>query len=99
RLAFGRLADETLAVVRERNDRRSRPHAFGVLDNLRRLAFHDGDARVGRAEVDADDLAHVLSSQLRQAGRALQRPNGNIGGSSANSPWSSPLDSLSAAGM
>jgi hypothetical protein len=26
--------------------------------NLRRLAFHDGDTRIGSAEVDADDLAH-----------------------------------------
>jgi hypothetical protein len=33
---------------------------FRVLDDLRRAAFHDGDAAVRRAEVDADDLAHDM---------------------------------------
>jgi hypothetical protein len=32
---------------------------FGILDHLRLAAFHDGDAGVRGAEVDADDLAHV----------------------------------------
>ena len=68
RLALGRLADETLAVVGEGDDRRRRAHAFGVLDDFRRFAFHDGDARIGGAEVDADDLAHGSSSQFA-AGR------------------------------
>ena len=58
RLALGRLADEPLAVVREGDDRGRGAHALGVLDDFRRLAFHDGDARIGGAEVDADDLAH-----------------------------------------
>ena len=96
RLALGRLADETFAVVGEGDDRRRRAHAFGVLDNFRRLAFHDGDARIGGAEVDADDLAHGFSSQLRQAGRAAWRPSGNVSGSSAD-PRSSPLDTRFAA--
>src|SRR6185369_1675416 len=68
RLALCRLTDETFAVVGERYNRRRRAHAFGVLDNFRRLAFHDGDARIGGAEVDADDLAHGSSSQIA-AGR------------------------------
>src|SRR5215475_1846843 len=76
RLALGRLSNQTLAVVGEGHDRRRGPHAFSVFDNLRRLAFHDGDARIGGAEVDADDLAHGSSSQLRQAGRATWRPSG-----------------------
>ena len=72
RLALGRLADEPLAVVGEGDDRRRGAHALRVLDDLRRLAFHDGDAGIGGAEVDTDDLAHVLaSSLLRQVGRAL----------------------------
>ena len=95
-LALGRLANETLAVVAEGDDRRRRAHAFSVLDNFRRLAFHDGDARIGGAEVDADDLAHGFSSQLRQAGRAAWRPSGNVSGSSAD-PRSSPLDTRFAA--
>ena len=83
RLALGRLADETLAVVGEGDDRRRGAHAFGVLDDFRRLAFHDGDARIGGAEVDADDLAHGSSSQI-----AAGRP-GRLGarmGSSAAHP-------------
>ena len=71
RLALGRLADETLAVVAEGDDRRRGAHAFGVLDDFRSLAFHDGDARIGGAEVDADDLAHGSSSQFA-AGRPGQ---------------------------
>ena len=58
RLALGRLADQPLAVVGEGDDRRRGAHALGVLDDLRRLAFHHGDAGIGGAEVDADDLAH-----------------------------------------
>ena len=58
-LALGGLADEALAVVRERDDRRRRARAFRILDNLGRGAFHHGDAGVGRAEVDADDFSHI----------------------------------------
>ena len=46
-------------------------HALGVGDHLRRLAFHDGDARVGGAEVDADDFAH-LSSVLFCCGETVR---------------------------
>ncbi len=59
RLAFRRLADETLAIVREGDDRRRGARALRVLDDLGGCAFHDGDAGIGRAEVDADDLSHV----------------------------------------
>src|SRR5262249_21964324 len=68
RLALSRLSDETLAIICEGNNRRRRTHAFSVLDNFRRLAFHDGNAGIGGAEVDADDLAHGSSSQIA-AGR------------------------------
>ena len=33
------------------------PSAFSI--TLRRLTFHDGDAGIGRAEVDTNDLRHV----------------------------------------
>ena len=58
RLALGRLADQALAVVQEGDDGGRGARALGVLDHLGRLAVHDGDARVGGAEVDADNLAH-----------------------------------------
>ena len=59
RLALGRLADEPLTVLGESDDRRRRARAFRILDDLRLAAFHDGDAAVGRAQVDPDDLGHV----------------------------------------
>src|SRR6185369_12389898 len=59
RLAFRRLADETLAVVGEGNERRGGAGAFRVLDDVGARALHDGDAGIGRAEVDANDLSHV----------------------------------------
>ena len=34
--------------------------AFGVLEHLGLAALHDRDARVGGAEVDADDFGHVV---------------------------------------
>jgi hypothetical protein len=34
--------------------------AFDILDDLWLAAFHDGDAAVGRAQVDANDLGHIL---------------------------------------
>ncbi len=63
-LTLGRLADEPLAVIGEGDDRRRRAHALGVFDDFRGLAFHHGDARIGGAEIDADDLAHGSSSLL-----------------------------------
>ena len=58
RLAFRRLADQTLARFGECNHRGRRAHALAVLDHLGILAFHHGNARIRRAEIDTDDLAH-----------------------------------------
>ena len=57
-LALGRLADQHLVVLGEGDDRRRRAIALAVLDHARLAAVHDGDAGVGRAEVDADDSCH-----------------------------------------
>ncbi len=59
-LALGELADETLARLRERDDRRDGPAPFGGGDDGRLAAFHDGDDAIRRAEIDTDDLAHLL---------------------------------------
>ena len=69
RLALGRLADKALAVGGEGDDRGRGPPAFRILDHLGALAVHDGDARIGRAEVDADDFRHFPTLLFRQAGR------------------------------
>src|SRR5204862_6070537 len=58
RLAFRRLADQTLARFGECNHRGRRAHALAILDHLGILAFHHGDAGIRRAEIDTDDLAH-----------------------------------------
>ena len=57
-LALGRLADQDLATLGKGNHRRRRPCALGVLDDLRRAAFHDRDTGVGGSEIDADCLGH-----------------------------------------
>jgi NAD-specific glutamate dehydrogenase len=60
RLTLGDLADESLAVLAEADDRRRGAPTLGVRDDDRIAAFHDGDDRVRGAEVDADDfICHV----------------------------------------
>ncbi|MND37893.1 NAD-specific glutamate dehydrogenase [compost metagenome] len=61
RLALGRLADETFAVFGECDHGGRGARAFGVLDDLRILAIHDGNAGVGGTEVDANYFSHIFS--------------------------------------
>jgi hypothetical protein len=60
RLTARDLADESLAVLRERHHRRRGPTALGVGDHDGLAALHDRDHRVRGAEVDPDDFAHAL---------------------------------------
>ena len=62
RLALGRLAHQALRIVQDGDDGGGGARAFGVLDDLGGLAVHDGHARIGGAEVNPDDLAHVRVS-------------------------------------
>src|SRR5262249_15386391 len=78
------------------NNRRRRSHAFGVFDDFGGLAFHDGNARVGGAEVDANDLTHGSSSQIAAGWPGRLAPEWECRGSSAD-PRSSPLDTRFAA--
>ena len=55
-LALGDLADESLAVLREADDRGRGAPAFGVRDDDRIAAFHDRDDGVRRPEIDANDF-------------------------------------------
>ncbi len=48
-LALGRLADEPFAALGERDDGRRGALAFGIFQNERFAAFHDGHAGVGGA--------------------------------------------------
>ena len=84
RLALGGLADEALAIIAEGDDRRGRPHALGVLDDFRRFAIHYGDARIGGAEIDPNDLSHgphillFAAGWLGPDGAPIQTPNDQI---------------------
>jgi hypothetical protein len=74
-VALGDLADQTLAGFRERDDgRRGSPTLF-VRDHFGLTALHNGDDRVGRAEIDADNLCHcvvLLRSAVPLARMALE---------------------------
>jgi hypothetical protein len=83
RLAFGRLADDDLIVPRKGYDRGCGAVAFRVLDDARFAAFHDGHARVGRAQVDADDLCHVLNSANSLLGPSRRTLVGALSGNSS----------------
>ena len=75
-LPLGGLADENFPAVREGNHRRRRSGALGILDHLGRVAFHDGDARVGRSEIDPDCLGHdesPVQRVLRGGAREIER--------------------------
>jgi len=60
-LPAGHLADQTLSVLGERHHRRRRAPALRAGDYDRFAALHDRDHRVGRPQIDADDLAHLCS--------------------------------------
>jgi hypothetical protein len=60
RLVLGRIADHALGIG-ERDVRRGRAVALVVGDDLDAVVLPDADARVGRAEIDADRRAlHLL---------------------------------------
>ena len=78
-LPLGGLPDQPFTIIGECHDRGRRAHALRIFDDFRRLAFHYGDARIGGAEVDADDLAHVSLPLVcgRSAG-SFRHPNGRF---------------------
>jgi hypothetical protein len=66
-LTFRRLTSETFVTIGESNDGRRRASAFGILDDLRALTVHDGDAGVGRSQIDTNNFSHIsLHSANRQ---------------------------------
>jgi hypothetical protein len=76
------LAGQALAIIVEGDDRRGRTCAFGIFNDLRVLAVHDGYAGIGRPEVDTDYFSHVILSLKRTAGThsgiQLAAPNGMV---------------------
>src|SRR5437764_14881251 len=59
---MGGRADESFAVLRAGHDRGGGAPTLDVLDDGRLAALEDGHARVRRAEVDPDGLAHVVGT-------------------------------------
>ena len=65
-LAFGRLANQALAVLGEGDDRRGGAPALGVRDDNRFAAFHDGHAGVRCSQIYSQNAAHgLLTSNAR----------------------------------
>ena len=58
RLALRRLPDQPFAILRKRDHGRRGARAFGVFNHAHILAFKNGDAGIGGAEVYANDLTH-----------------------------------------
>ncbi len=67
RLALGDLPHEPVAVRREGDDRRRRAAAVAVRQHPRREGLDHRDAAVRGAEIDADDLPHVVPFCLSTA--------------------------------
>ena len=82
-LPAGHLADQTLAVLGERHHRGRCAPALRAGDDDRLAAFHDRDHRVGRPQIDTDDLAHLCSLA------GLQLPPGGL--SASQLPVGAPL--------
>jgi hypothetical protein len=57
-LTLGNLTYDTLAGLGESYDGRSGSGAFGVSDNNRLAAFHNGYAGVGGSQIDTNDFTH-----------------------------------------
>ena len=65
-LSLSREANKTLAVLGERDDGGCRPCTFRVLDDAGSLALHDGDARVGRSQVNTDNRTYIVCEYFRR---------------------------------
>jgi hypothetical protein len=57
-LTFGHLPNQALTTLGKRNDGWRCPTAFLIGDDNRFAAFHHGNDRVSRSQIDSDDLAH-----------------------------------------
>ena len=79
RLPLGGLADQAFAGLSEGDDGRRRALTFGILEHHRIAAFHDGHARVGGAQINANYFCHknlFLSVSLASSAGAV--PVGGI---------------------
>jgi hypothetical protein len=59
-LSFSRQTNKTLAMLGKRDDGGCCPCSFRVLDNAGSFTLHDGDARIGRAQVNTDNRTYKI---------------------------------------
>ena len=78
RLPLGDVSDEAFSSLRHGHHRRRRLVPTTVRDDHRAPVFHDGDARVRGAKVDADYLLHPRLS--RRARMHVRRAEGGAAG-------------------
>ncbi len=62
RLTLRHTADSALAIFRDGDDRRRGPGALRVGDDCGLTVIEERHTRVGRPQIDADDLTHVAQS-------------------------------------
>jgi hypothetical protein len=73
-LTLGWCADQSLSILCESHNGRSGADTFGVFEDLGGGALHDGDARVGGAQVDADDdIALGVSGLVHTYEKGVER--------------------------
>ncbi len=66
-LTLRRLASEALVTIAESDDRRRCASTFSIFDDLRAFSVHDGNAGVGRSQIDTNNFSHIsLHSANRQ---------------------------------
>eukprot|EP00825_Cyclidium_porcatum_P020561 TRINITY_DN2324_c0_g1_i1.p1 TRINITY_DN2324_c0_g1~~TRINITY_DN2324_c0_g1_i1.p1 ORF type:complete len:178 (-),score=25.16 TRINITY_DN2324_c0_g1_i1:167-700(-) len=60
-LTFGRGTHQHFAIFLVGDDGRCGTGTFGVFNHFGHIAFHDGHAAVGGAQIDTDDSSHDVS--------------------------------------
>lgn len=65
-LSLSRETNEALAMLCERDDGGRCPCTFRVLDDAGSLALHDGDARVSRSQVNANNRAWMKVNNAKR---------------------------------
>ncbi len=73
-LTLGRLADESLPVFREGDHGRGGSRPFRIFNDLCIFAVHNGDAGVGRSQVNSDYFSHHILFNIGRSAWPLHAP-------------------------
>jgi hypothetical protein len=72
RLPLCRLSHKALSALGERHNGRGSSAPFRVGNDNRLAAFHDGDNRVSRSQVDSDNLRHIYRCSFQSRSYSIQ---------------------------